>query len=349
MGIAMIVAKKERFIDILTVLSCVAVVFLHCNGVFWSRPTGSKWITSNLIETLFYFAVPVFFMISGYTLMEYRKRYDDATFIRKRFDKTVIPFLAWSFIAYVFVGYWDGNLFVDFSLSKFILDTINCSYFQVYWFFIPLFACYLSIPVLSGFCDKGKDGVLLLITYSFISYSVIPFVSRFCNIGINSNLLSPVGGGYVLYLLLGYVFGKYDISRIKRLCIYVLGVIGFFCHFFGTLLLSPVDHVNDLFKGYLNFPCVLYSVAIFVFFKHNEFSKLFENDIFYRFFCLIKSCSLPIYLIHGFFVYYIIPSLGFIRTDSTLYRLIGPFAIIFMCIFVTVCIRKIPYANKIVP
>ena len=45
--------KKERFIDVLTVLSCVAVVYLHCNGIFWSRPTGSKWITSTFIETFF--------------------------------------------------------------------------------------------------------------------------------------------------------------------------------------------------------------------------------------------------------------------------------------------------------
>ena len=342
--------KKERFIDVLTVLSCVAVVYLHCNGIFWSRPTGSKWITSTFIETFFYFAVPIFFMISGYTLLGYQKRYNNITYFKKRFYKAVIPFLAWSAIAYVFVGCFNGDLVKNASVGSFVFGTINCSYFQIYWFFIPLFACYLSIPVFSILVKEGERNLLwLVVVYSFISYSIIPFISSLCGINININLLSPVGGGYILYILLGYLLGTAEISKGKRIVIYLLGIFGFFCHFLGTLLLSPVEQINHLFKGYLNFPCVLHSVAIFVFVEYTNFSKLFECVRFRRAFDLIKSCSLPIYLIHGFFVYYIIPNLGWVRTGATCYRLVAPIFIIGISVCLTLVIRRVPFLKRIVP
>ena len=78
--------NKEYYIDTLTILSCIAVVYLHANGIFWTHPSGRLWLTSNVIESFFYFAVPVFFMISGATLLEYRQRYSTLTFIKKRFS-----------------------------------------------------------------------------------------------------------------------------------------------------------------------------------------------------------------------------------------------------------------------
>lgn len=68
------------------------------------------------IEVLFYWAVPIFFMLTGATLMRYRERYDTKTFLLKRFQRTVIPFLAWSTILYFVVticiqgGLWTSPL-----------------------------------------------------------------------------------------------------------------------------------------------------------------------------------------------------------------------------------------------
>ena len=66
---------KKLYIAILNILACQSVIILHANGVFWSHPSGSLWITSNFLETFFYPAVPIFFMISGATLLDYRQRY----------------------------------------------------------------------------------------------------------------------------------------------------------------------------------------------------------------------------------------------------------------------------------
>lgn len=140
--------KKERalnYLDVLTVISVIAVVLLHTNGVFWSRPTGRLWITSNIIETVFYYAVPVFFMITGATLLNYSDRYTLKEYFKKRLNRTVIPFIVWSCISYFVVVYifhasYEGNV---------IFNILNYKYMAIYWFFIPLFAIYLTIPILA--------------------------------------------------------------------------------------------------------------------------------------------------------------------------------------------------------
>lgn len=84
--------KKKLYIQNLMVISTLAVLFLHMNRVFWSFSYEPYWISADLIESISYFAVPVFFMISGVTLMDYRKRYTTREFFQKRLKKTVLPF-----------------------------------------------------------------------------------------------------------------------------------------------------------------------------------------------------------------------------------------------------------------
>ena len=72
---------------------------MHVNGCFWELRYERYWITANIIECICYFAVPIFFMISGATLLNYRKRYTTAVFFKKRFGKTLVLFLIWSVIS----------------------------------------------------------------------------------------------------------------------------------------------------------------------------------------------------------------------------------------------------------
>lgn len=132
--------KRKVYIQILGVLSCLAVVALHTNGCFWDFSYDRYWLTANVIENICYFAVPIFFMISGATLMDYRKRYSTAEFFKKRFWKTVIPFLIWS----VFGILWT---YFNYGIHPSgILDTIQSigmtKYVNIYWFFPALFSVY---------------------------------------------------------------------------------------------------------------------------------------------------------------------------------------------------------------
>ena len=94
--------KRVGYFDALNVVSCIAVVTMHVNGTsLYTFHHSVSWLSSLFIDCLCYFAVPVFFMLTGATLMDYRKRYNTYEFIKKRFSRTMIPFLFWSVVAIV--------------------------------------------------------------------------------------------------------------------------------------------------------------------------------------------------------------------------------------------------------
>ncbi len=66
-------ARRKTYITVLNVFSCLAVLFMHTSG-FWNFRKNVGWIADNAIECVFYFAVPVFVMLSGVTLIDYRDR-----------------------------------------------------------------------------------------------------------------------------------------------------------------------------------------------------------------------------------------------------------------------------------
>ncbi|WP_338156281.1 acyltransferase family protein [Sharpea azabuensis] len=112
-----------------------------------------------MIESVFYFAVPIFFMISGATLIDYSKRYSTKTFLKKRFSKTLIPFLFWSILALVYLLHYHKIDITNFSLITLLDLILNSKLFPIYWFFMPLFGLYLSMPLLSA-VDKTFKGYL---------------------------------------------------------------------------------------------------------------------------------------------------------------------------------------------
>lgn len=86
------------------VAACLGVIILHTNFVFWTKSRGRLWITSCFLETFFYWPVPVFFMLSGANLLDYRERYSTVEFLKKRISRTLIPFLFWSLAAELYLS-----------------------------------------------------------------------------------------------------------------------------------------------------------------------------------------------------------------------------------------------------
>lgn len=89
------------FIDIMNILACISVVCLHHNGLVHTYYDTPGWRQSLVVECVFYWAVPIFFMITGATLMNYREKYSTKEFFKKRFVRTVIPWLFWSAVTLI--------------------------------------------------------------------------------------------------------------------------------------------------------------------------------------------------------------------------------------------------------
>ena len=140
------------YYDVLNILACFAVLCLHHNGiVHWYNVNTLAWKQALAFEVIFFWAVPVFFMLTGATLMPYKEHCSTKMFFERRIKRALVPFIAWSSILLLF-DWYKKSITVN-SVADCISLVINTKlkYAEVYWFFIPLFAIYLTMPVLSVF------------------------------------------------------------------------------------------------------------------------------------------------------------------------------------------------------
>lgn len=335
-------ANRKEYITILSVLSSFAVVALHVNG-FWSLRQTSGWVVNNFIECLFYFAVPVFFMITGATLIDYRKRYTTKQFFAKRIKRTVIPFLIWSIIGAVF---FYANHHEWLGMRNFVSGILNPTFVNIYWFFPALFAVYLIIPFFALIPEENrKQAFSYAIILCLLVNNILPLACKLLNLNYSNCFIFPICG-YSLYALLGYCIDRYNLSLKERKLVYVVGVIGFLVHFVGTWWLSWKTGVIDMtFKDYLNIPCIVYSVAIFTFFRNIR--DRFAIKQMGRLAKPFAPYTYGIYLVQWFILQatYMIPQINHL---SLVYILIGTPIVYLVCAGVTAFCTKVPVLRKIV-
>ena len=331
------------YIDFLAIISAFAVVMLHANGVFWSHPAGRLWVTSNLIEAMFYFAVPIFFMISGATLMDYRDKYSTKEYFIRRAIRAGIPFLAWKTGCVLAMGHlpW-GHIVSRETLFIFVNEFWNSSIISVYWFFLPLFVIYLSIPFLASVREKRTNFGYVIVWSVLVMAAqlLIDFLKwRFgWTIDLNMGKMSSVVSAYpLLYPLLGYWLATYEIPRKCRVAIYLLGLAGFLLHFLGTMYVtSPDGPISGMFKGYANLPAVLQAASIFLFAKKIDFGK-FPRAIL-RLCAFVKPYTFFVFLSHFYFVLYV---QQYPKVFSSIYfRTFGSLLIFCVCILLGWLIGK---------
>lgn len=338
------------FITLASVISAISVVYLHANGCFWEfDSTARYWMTANVIESVFYFAVPVFFMISGTTLMDFFDRYDLKTYSKKRIFKTVIPYLFWSIVGYFYSQLlFMDSIFADTSLKKIVKGIISGDLVRIYWFFIPLFCIYVCIPLLAAVRKEQRTLVFSwIVIIAFVYNYLAPFI--FNLIGINFSLPWGIdlGKGFLFYVLVGYLLSNNDLPKWTRIVLYVGGIIGLIIHMIGTYKLSmDAGAIVKTYKGYLNVPCMMYSVAIFVFMK-NIWNYLSDKKMVIKAINFLSGYTFSLYLLH-IFILWTIQKVG-ANVYSIYYRLLSPIAAIIITIILAVIIRKIPILKKVLP
>ena len=340
--------KKERknYITLLSVISAIAVVCLHTNGCFWSFSKERYWFTANIIECVFFFAVPIFFMITGVTLIDYQEKYSTKEYFKKRINKTFIPFIIWSLFGLLFGIFAEKSISINDIDIKYIFNGIfSTSFTVIYWFFTSLFIIYLCIPLFSSVEKaKKKSTFLYLVIVGIIFNSLLPFINNVFNLGLYLPITVLVASGYLIYPLLGYLLDRIELTKKQKIIIYIVGIIGLLMHIIGTYKLSmDAGKIIDTYKGYTNIPCIMYSVAIFVLLK--DIGNRITN---YKIINVIGKYTFPIYLMH-WYVLRIFVKLFSINTQNILYRLGTPFIIVPICILIAYILRKIQKIKKIVP
>lgn len=336
------------WITLASVISAIAVVLLHTNGCFWIfSATESYWLSANIIESVFYFAVPVFFMISASTLLDFNKRYGLGTYFKKRINKTVIPYVFWSLF-----GIWTGLsafLASDTKLLYILKGLAEGSLVGVYWFFIPLFSIYLSIPLFAAVPEANRKTLFTYISVaSFVLCVAVPFIVDVFEMPVDIEFTIGVGAGYLFYVPTGYLISRYEIKPWIRKVIYAVGIIGLIVHIVGTYAVSmAAGEVLKTFKGYCNLPSVVYSVAIFVFFRYHG-NQVMRRELIGRAVRFLGKYTFSIYLLHYLLltlVQHFLP----VNIYSLAYRLLMPIPLIAVSVIGTYVARKIPVVRRLLP
>lgn len=328
--------------DVMNILACLAVITLHHHTHYHHFETSLSWGFSLLTECCFFWAVPVFLMLSGANLLGYHEKYGLNVFLKRRFLRTVIPWFVWSILLLIwkictgqFVPESDG---LPYYFQLIVTNKVDATY----WYFSTLFTCYLMIPMLTYITPHRK--VLWYFTgVTFALSSVFPWLKTW--FGFNQSMVKGIHEPLLIFVLLGYLLNTTEFTKKQRLCIYAGGLIGVLYRIIHTLILSLQNGATASSIGvYASWHSVLLASAVFVFLKHVKWEQLLPEKL-KKALPSIAACSFGIYLFHKIPLYHIRAAFGFAFADMTWKTVFIP--VTYLVSLLTVwLIRKIPVIGK---
>jgi surface polysaccharide O-acyltransferase-like enzyme len=334
--------QRVHYFDLLNILACISVVALHCNGYTHTFAHDAPWKQAIFFETVFYSAVPIFFMLSGATLFNYRSRYTTAQFYKKRYTKTLIPYLVFGIGLYTLhflkQSVSSGAAFdVNHFLSAMLTGQIP---FANFWFFIPLFMVYLFIPFLERIVNQSSTKELfLLVSIVFFFSAIVPIVNYLGHWNITQ---ATSIGGYCIYAILGYALTKTEVEKNNRivftLCFLTLALWGI--RYAG--LLNSTER-TPLWFNYFGLYAVIPATTCFILAKRLD-SWLACHEKLTQILTKLSSLSFGVYLTHGL----ALAALPFAK-DSYAYRILGIPLVYLSCCAAVFIMQKIPLLRKVVP
>lgn len=334
--------------DILRIVASFGIVVIHMTTFVhnFDSINTRAWLITDILNSLFRWCVPIFFMLSGITLLDYQKRYSTASFYKKRLLKVALPFVIWSFI--FIVWQYKCNIVQINGLTSIIqMSIVGPAYYHL-WFFYSIIGLYLITPILAALCHKlNKRMIWLFILFCVIQNILYPLINKFYNIDIGLKI--PLATSYVDYFLLGWLLKDINFSKLKKYTIYVLGVIGVIITIWASYQLSKNESKIDLyFMGYETFPTFFTSIAVFVFFKSINFSILEKSKKSLMLIKVVVDSILGVYLIHTivkfYYFTYILNNEGSIK-----FMTLGSIIVYLFSLTIIIIIRKIPIIKNIVP
>lgn len=276
-------------VDALRIVAILAVIAIHTTTK--NLDLVSHDLKNNLIlfiiNQLVRFAVPLFFLISGFVLelsSSIEINYFD--YLKKRLNRIFLPYFFWSAIYYIFIyTYHSTNYFIT------LLD--GSAAYQLY--FIPsLLIFYLIFPFLHHH-------------YSYISLKRVIFLLGFIQFSILSfdyylkpiTLLSPVATtlSYFFSFYLGIILAHYQfqlvsfIAKTKYFILVILFLSGTFV-FLQAYSLYYLTHNYLFFYSQHRTSILIYTLAFggFFYYLFDKFKilpnliKIFSSLSFFVFF-----------------------------------------------------------------
>lgn len=340
--------SRKCFLDLLRIIACFLVIVNHTNSsIFLSAtPQNLSWFVSLSYFFVSKIAVPIFFMISGYLMLN---RCDSWKKTLDRLFRIAIVLLACSFIYATYRALNTGGDISVLHIVKEALTVYRKSPSNALWY---LYA-YLGILVMLPFLQKmaaamSRTDYHIFFAVSGLYYSVLPILSHyFPKVIIYGEFRLPIFGAYIAMLLIGGYFSRFEIKKSRA---------GFFIAAMLFLIMLAFNVTATFFEyqksssSYLFFdnraflPIVLQSVCVFYVFS---FVKLPEKTS--RAISFIGAHTFGIYLISDMTIDLLNPL--YIKACAHMHPLIAVF-LFEVCVFligfaVIALLKKLPVIKKV--
>ncbi len=331
-------------LDLLNLTACLMVVFFHCNTIFYKYSDTMRWKISAAERCVVFAAVPVFFMLSGAHLLDYRRKYDTKTFLKKRLLRVGVPFLFWNCF-YILYRTAECHGFPYKSPRAFLSAWLQSDFQVRYWFFFPLFALYACMPILSLLTKHRK-----IMWYAVIAAFSVSFVLRplcaICGVQMLSYIEFPAAGGFIAYALFGYLVNTKQWKRRSRWILYAATVCSEVFVILFTCIISGKAHKTVQYMvDYQCFPAALMGASIFVFIRHlpEDGAPLWFQKLLH----LCAGCNMGVWLTHSLCMTVVLHFLP-LPESSYVWCFAMPFVIYVLCAAGTFVAKKIPLLKHIV-
>lgn len=297
-------------ISLIRILATIGVVFFHtcCTIVFHPEIfefSESQETFFRIGYQVFLFAVPFFFMITGYLLLGTNRDLSYRIILKKYIPRILLALLMFS-LPFSVMKLWGANN--EISIAGIIGAFIENNSFSHLWYLYALIGLYLVVPLLNKLVyHVDVKSLVVFLASIFVVKSIFPMLNGLLNVNIAFDI--PVQYP-VFYFLTGYLC---RIVELKKKHISLAGKTTAFC-----LILLVVLIVVDRFQ-YISdnnaAPLIsLYAISLFFFFMNLKIPYISERKV--SFIWKIDRLCFTVYLIHPLFIqlayrYYKITPLSF--------------------------------------
>ena len=290
----------DRIVNI-RALAAIMVVIVHCAAQEFAVLTPSWWII-DIIASAVRPCVPLFFMISGYLLLD--KDIGSADFISKRIGRVLYPALFWSVFYAFFIAAYNKRLP---SPDEIFNALITPSMYHLWYLFFAV-GIYMTIPLLTPWfrsSSKMDRWLYFIIFSSCMSASLTKVGSQIINEYYGMMFVS-----YFYFFIIGAMFKKGDFDWIvKRKSISIIAYIAI------TLFISYLTYQDSVAIGtgsqlyftYTSPLVIIQSISIFTF----MFSLRFKSIVLDA----ISSNSLGLYGAHVAMIIILAPIVRYVEND----------------------------------
>lgn len=340
--------SRKSFLDLLRIIACFLVIVNHTNSVIFlnTAPKNPTWFISLTYFFISKIAVPIFFMISGYLLLNKK---DSPKKSLQRFIRIAVVLIACGFIYAVYNTCGENPNPSFLTIIKTTLSTYYRSPTNALWYLYTYLGVLLMLPFLQKmtFLMTKRDYHIFFVV-SVTCFSILPILTHyFPQIRLSSDFQLPLFGGYICMLLIGKYFSRFEIKKTKFR--FLVSCVLFVMMLAFNVIATYFEHIKAnsdylFFDNRVFFPILLQSVCVFYMASFIRFSEKSEKIISY-----IGSCTFGIFLISDMNISFLKP---IYLTASTymhpIFAVIIFEVIVFVVGFVVVALlKKIPLIRKV--